>query len=187
MLGYRMLNNAWAEPPSERLQNAVQKVLQRDSAAEAILEIERRQHISQHGRICSNCNVVLSKAAAKKCNGCRRVYYCSTQCQRAAWHDHRQICTDTIPTITCHAVILLPDHRCSFLYQEWFESNPHASRPPVGIRIISRDTFKAWLGERKYEKTMASLAIYGYPKLNLASVLEGFPASRLAADRLSRA
>ena len=187
MLGYRMLSNAWAEPPSERLQNAVQKVLQRDSAAEAILEIERRQHISQHGRICSTCNVVLSKAAAKKCSRCRRVYYCSTECQRAAWHDHRQICTDTIPTITCHAVILLPDHRCSFLYQEWFESNPHASRPPVGIRIISRDTFKAWLGERKYEKTMASLAIYGYPKLNLASVLEGFPASRLAADRLSRA
>ena len=39
-------------------------------------------------RVCPACGL----PASLRCSGCRAVYYCSEQCQRRAWAEHRRPC-----------------------------------------------------------------------------------------------
>lgn len=38
---------------------------------------------------CAQCAI---KHAKKRCSACRRVFYCSVECQKAAWPDHKRNC-----------------------------------------------------------------------------------------------
>ena len=40
-------------------------------------------------KICSNCG----KANSQRCTGCYLIFYCSVQCQKLDWEDHRSYCT----------------------------------------------------------------------------------------------
>mmetsp|Transcript_89661 Transcript_89661/g.187274 ORF Transcript_89661/g.187274 Transcript_89661/m.187274 type:complete len:95 (-) Transcript_89661:654-938(-) len=40
---------------------------------------------------CALCN--LQKATLLKCSRCRRIVYCSAECQRADWKSHRLACS----------------------------------------------------------------------------------------------
>lgn len=39
--------------------------------------------------ICAHCS---KQNCTKRCAQCKKVYYCSSKCQNAAWHKHKQIC-----------------------------------------------------------------------------------------------
>jgi hypothetical protein len=41
---------------------------------------------------CGNPTCALLKTDAQKCSACRRAWYCSKDCQRAAWRVHKNIC-----------------------------------------------------------------------------------------------
>lgn len=45
-------------------------------------------------RTCSACGVTQGQGGArlKLCSACRVVYFCSVQCQRQAWPEHRKVC-----------------------------------------------------------------------------------------------
>ena len=43
---------------------------------------------------CANCGATECQEGTplKKCSGCRTVYFCSGECQKAAWKDHKIVC-----------------------------------------------------------------------------------------------
>ena len=45
---------------------------------------------------CSNCGATSGDGVKlKKCGGCRRVRYCSAECQAAQWEQHKLVCART--------------------------------------------------------------------------------------------
>lgn len=44
------------------------------------------------GRNCSHCKLIVPKVQFMYCSKCRVVGYCSKQCQKAAWQDHKRYC-----------------------------------------------------------------------------------------------
>ena len=42
---------------------------------------------------CANCGATSGGGVKlKKCGGCRRVRYCSAECQAAQWYQHKLVC-----------------------------------------------------------------------------------------------
>ena len=41
---------------------------------------------------CTGCEIVVAKQIRKLCAGCRTVYYCSRECQKAHWNIHKHCC-----------------------------------------------------------------------------------------------
>ncbi|KAH9937669.1 uncharacterized protein B0H18DRAFT_971679 [Fomitopsis serialis] len=46
----------------------------------------------EHSYECSKCRRMLSKESIKMCSGCKTMGYCSKECQRADWKDHKPNC-----------------------------------------------------------------------------------------------
>ncbi len=42
--------------------------------------------------VCVNCEKIMSKSETKKCSACHKICYCSKQCQRTHWSNHRKTC-----------------------------------------------------------------------------------------------
>ncbi|KLO12414.1 hypothetical protein SCHPADRAFT_890810 [Schizopora paradoxa] len=41
---------------------------------------------------CGSCHVRMNEQALKKCSGCKFILYCSRECQKKDWKDHKQRC-----------------------------------------------------------------------------------------------
>ena len=41
---------------------------------------------------CSTCKTPDLNSSFKKCGGCKKVYYCSSDCSRVAWEKHKKVC-----------------------------------------------------------------------------------------------
>ena len=39
-----------------------------------------------------SCEVCKNVGDIKKCSACKELLYCSVQCQRKAWKEHKQVC-----------------------------------------------------------------------------------------------
>ncbi|KAK7042230.1 hypothetical protein R3P38DRAFT_3447890 [Favolaschia claudopus] len=55
------------------------------------------QRLSSHAQCCNSKCVQTSGSSAQKlrlCGGCHIMRYCSNECQRAAWSDHKKVCRD---------------------------------------------------------------------------------------------
>ena len=50
-------------------------------------ELEERM---RHWKVCASCQIALQKM--KKCSVCKDAHYCSRECQRKAWPEHKQTC-----------------------------------------------------------------------------------------------
>lgn len=40
----------------------------------------------------TNCEFCKTPGSLKKCSACKNTYYCSTECQRKAWSEHKKSC-----------------------------------------------------------------------------------------------
>lgn len=59
----------------------------------SMLEIKARQLKSEQNKTsCAKCNQRLSLKKTKLCGGCFKIFYCSADCQRGHWSDHKQAC-----------------------------------------------------------------------------------------------
>jgi tetratricopeptide (TPR) repeat protein len=56
---------------------------------EQVLEFEKMKEIIQNYHNCGNCQKENCKS---KCAGCELVYYCSPECQRLNWKEHKKEC-----------------------------------------------------------------------------------------------
>ena len=54
--------------------------------------LERRELKESLGGSLSACLVCRASSDTKKCSGCFSVWFCGTECQRAAWPDHQREC-----------------------------------------------------------------------------------------------
>lgn len=45
--------------------------------------------------ICNTCKEILPSNQLRKCSGCRMAYYCSLECQKKDWKDHRKDCINS--------------------------------------------------------------------------------------------
>ena len=59
------------------------------SNPEQVLEFEKMKNIMQNYHNCGNCKKENCKS---KCAGCELIYYCSTECQRLHWKEHKKEC-----------------------------------------------------------------------------------------------
>jgi hypothetical protein len=41
---------------------------------------------------CMTCKTPDLNSSFKKCGGCKKVYYCSSDCTRVAWEEHKKVC-----------------------------------------------------------------------------------------------
>ncbi|KAJ7251952.1 hypothetical protein C8J57DRAFT_668420 [Mycena rebaudengoi] len=46
--------------------------------------------------LCHNCKVTMDRRDLKTCQKCRRVNYCSVQCQKIEWPEHKLLCAKAI-------------------------------------------------------------------------------------------
>lgn len=77
----------------------------KDTAAEAIFStvvpdlqlppLHFNDVISNFTKSCAACGAA-PKDKRKKCSGCRCVYYCGPECQKAAWRTHRLVCAPKV-------------------------------------------------------------------------------------------
>lgn len=82
--------------------NALYSVAVVCSGGEDFSHMDRREHIREayeisqrqrQGRACEECEAVTSDL--KRCAGCRRVWFCSTECQKVHWRQHKLTCKAT--------------------------------------------------------------------------------------------
>jgi hypothetical protein len=43
---------------------------------------------------CNNCQITSSEKKLSKCSRCNKVYYCSRDCQKEDWNEHKKRCVD---------------------------------------------------------------------------------------------
>lgn len=65
----------------------VEKSCGEEPEIQSNLEMEREE-IDSHTEECAFCNL----DASKKCSRCKKVFYCSKQCQKNDWRNHKQTC-----------------------------------------------------------------------------------------------
>ena len=104
--------------------------------------------------------------------GCYEVRYCSKGCQVSDWAEHRKDCVPPKPKIATHGAIHVPEDYCTRAYMSWFNSSFPAGRPPIGIAMSSAETFIEMHGEAKYQKTLLSLSLNGYPEFVMITACE---------------
>ena len=112
--------------------------------------------------------VVCQTATSIKCQGCKEVYYCTTDCQKADWKQHKKKCKMPPLTIEEHVSIAVPDYPC-FWHCE-FALIAVSSHDRVGITIMSRDRFAEMFGDDAAKRTLTTLALTGMPFLYLTKV-----------------
>ena len=56
--------------------------------------VEGNNSIDEFDKICNHClnSNNMEGMQQKKCSGCKLVYYCSEECQKADWKKHKHIC-----------------------------------------------------------------------------------------------
>ena len=63
-----------------------------DAARKGAMRFIMRTSIeTSAGKVCCECSARAQQEKLKKCP-CKKVRYCSKECQRAHWHDHRPCC-----------------------------------------------------------------------------------------------
>ena len=180
LLANRMIHDNWVEPMWEWVQDEIDKVVTQFPTNSQKLELQAKMHIKRSSpctaRCCDYCNVAMTKAETKKCNRCHEARYCSPQCQRSAWPNHKPKCSPPLSKLeqpNVFGALQVPAHVCFETYMSWYNNMPLPNtRPPIGICMMPVDAFIAWHGKALYRKTLLSLAVNGYPHLILASILE---------------
>jgi len=116
-----------------------------------------RKETDNPSRTCETCQ----RKTRIKCQGCKEVYYCNIDCQKANWKQHKKKCKMAPLSIQEHFAIAVPDFECFWQYQ-------HAltrvnSDICLGISVMSRCRFAEMFGDDATTVTIATLASIGKP------------------------
>ena len=123
-----------------------------------------RKATVQPSRKCETCQT----ATTIKCQGCKGVYYCIFDCQKANWKKHKKKCKMAPLTIEEHVSIAAPDFQCFWQYQHALISV--GSHERLGIVVMSRERFAAMFGNNAIRCTLNRLAVIGKPCLYMTRV-----------------
>ena len=69
---------------------SVVKLEQAEKAAEVVVKEEEGEPAKKAPRVCQMCGKEAAKM--KKCSVCKRVRYCSEECQLKDWKEHKKAC-----------------------------------------------------------------------------------------------
>lgn len=78
---------------------------------------KEKRGVSSSGRVCAQCKVKGTLESMKRCGRCKRVSYCSSECQKQHWKHggHRDVCeapgTEAKSTAPTKAVAWTPEPR----------------------------------------------------------------------------
>ena len=75
----------------ELLLASIAKLEQAEQSAKAEAVKEEKRQLKRAARVCQNCGKEAGKSW-KKCSICRLGRYCSEECQRADWKEHKKSC-----------------------------------------------------------------------------------------------
>lgn len=73
-------------PSTESLPNITEALL--DSTKRVSAQDNSESGVKDDIGLCQKCE----KDASTKCTGCRKVFYCSKECQKLHWNDHKDVC-----------------------------------------------------------------------------------------------
>lgn len=116
-----------------------------------------RKEAVKGSRKCEACG----RTTSIKCQGCKDVYYCDIECQKASWKQHKKKCKMPPLSIQEHVSIAVPDFDCFWQYQHALigvNSDEH-----VGISVMSRGRFEEMFGDDATRVTITTLAATGKP------------------------
>ena len=116
-----------------------------------------RKETDNPSRTCETCQ----RKTRIKCQGCKEVYYCNIDCQKANWKQHKKKCKMPPLSIQEQVLIAVPDFDCFWQYQHALiavSSDEH-----VGISVMSRDRFAEMFGDDAAKRTLTTLATTGKP------------------------
>ena len=72
----------------------IQKILEEIAIREALVATSSNDYVPKSITLCANCKI---KPAEKVCARCRAVSYCSKECQRMHWKEHKASCIPVAP------------------------------------------------------------------------------------------
>ncbi|KAE9399095.1 hypothetical protein BT96DRAFT_1019705 [Gymnopus androsaceus JB14] len=81
---------------------------------------------------CTACASLFDRQEVRECTGCKNAEYCSSQCQKGDWPEHKKICSTRLPTSEDDSVI-----NCTKL-----DMKPIGSRDRVFISALANIDFE---------------------------------------------
>ena len=126
-----------------------------------VVQRRLRKETVKGSRKCEACG----KTTSIKCQGCKDVYYCDPECQKANWKQHKKKCKMPQLSIQEHVLIAVPDYVCFWQYQKALiavNSDEH-----LGISVMSRGRFVEMFGDDATTVTILTLAATGKPWPNV--------------------
>ena len=168
-VGQKLVQRIWSNTWSYHTRSDVQD--RRGSALEptstnGMLKYERKLGIREEAvHTCVQCG----QRGLKKCSRCLLVYYCSSECQKGNWKQHKKNCTPMESTLEEHFAIAVPGFKCFFHYQGTLEKQK-SEDGVLGICILSQEKFIDMYGQDGLYRTCVDLALYGKPSMFLINV-----------------
>jgi hypothetical protein len=156
-LAERMLRQDWRAWHLEELEDE----WRRDVPVSSLLDVQRKLKLKRGPSLPRRC-AVCGIETKQRCALCLAIHYCSHQCQRQDWEEHRAKCALPEPQVLCHTAVAVPDCRCFWNYQKWLSAQTHADNM-VGIVIMARKKFAEMYGPDAELRTVLSLSLRGRP------------------------
>ena len=88
-MGMDMVNICFQDGRYKEAKKGLQLVRQTNNDPKFYKMIDGMIQICDEKLKCANCNMV---GNFKKCSGCKKVHYCSAECQKTHWKTHKPEC-----------------------------------------------------------------------------------------------
>ena len=98
-------------------------------------------NISSAQKHCHQCNIIedrIKTGSLKTCSGCRTVYYCSTDCQKQDWNNHKNLCRKVVSAGIC--------------------TNGKNSNTSQDIRLVPKELQSRYIKEKTLKKMNKSVS-----------------------------
>ncbi|KAJ7693772.1 hypothetical protein B0H16DRAFT_1751399 [Mycena metata] len=135
------------------------------SSVKALARWEENGDQRQFGCEALACGRVDGKAAMKRCKGCKRACYCSRECQRDDWAEHKQLCAMWAAERELHERIVVTRRDRKFMeflvHEDWVRNEAILRRELAGGGFGYETPMVVWFDLTRESEVLE--AVVGWP------------------------